>query len=162
MMDIHVRTYLPEDIEQIVSLILSIQQNEFSMAITLEDQPDLQSIDNFYQKGLGNFFVALHGNKVIGTIALLDIGNNQGAMRKFFIHPDFRGSSKGTSILLLSSLLEWTKKQVLSDLYLGTTLQFIAAQKFYLKNGFSEISINELPPHFPIMAVDKKFYHMKF
>ena len=83
-------------------------------------------------------------------------------MRKFFVHPNFRGSDKGTSSLLLTYLFEWCKEQNLSDLYLGTTLQFIAAQKFYLKNGFSEISTSELPPNFPIMAVDKKFYHMQF
>ena len=162
MTEFHVRSYQPEDVEQVVSLILPIQQEEFGVAITLEDQPDLQNIETFYQKGLGNFFVALHDNKIIGTIALLDIGTNQGAMRKFFVHPNFRGSDKGTSSLLLTYLFEWCKEQHLSDLYLGTTLQFIAAQKFYLKNGFSEISTSELPPNFPIMAVDKKFYHMQF
>lgn len=162
MTEFHVRACQPEDVEQIVSLILPIQQEEFGVAITLDDQPDLQNINNFYQKGLGNFFVALHGDNVIGTIALLDIGNNQGAMRKFFVHPNFRGSDKGTSGLLLSHLFKWCKEQHLSDLYLGTTLQFIAAQKFYLKNGFSEIVTSELPPNFPIMAVDKKFYHIQF
>ena len=162
MTEFHVRSYQPEDVEQVVSLILPIQQEEFGVAITLEDQPDLQNIETFYQKGLGNFFVALHDNKIVGTIALLDIGNNQGAMRKFFVHPNFRGSDKGTSSLLLTYLFEWCKEQHLSDLYLGTTLQFIAAQKFYLKNGFNEISTSELPPNFPIMAVDKKFYHMQF
>ena len=162
MAELHIRTYQPEDAEQVVSLILPIQQEEFGVAITLDDQPDLQSINNFYQKGLGNFFVALHGDKIIGTIALLDIGNNQGAMRKFFVHPNFRGSEKGTSNLLLAYLFEWCKEQHLSDLYLGTTLQFIAAQKFYLKNGFNEVSTNELPTNFPIMAVDKKFYHIQF
>ena len=162
MTEFHVRSYQPEDVEQVVSLILPIQQEEFGVAITLEDQPDLQNIETFYQKGLGNFFVALHDNKIVGTIALLDIGNNQGAMRKFFVHPNFRGSDKGTSSLLLTYLFEWCKEQHLSDLYLGTTLQFIAALKFYLKNGFSEISTSELPPNFPIMAVDKKFYHMQF
>ena len=162
MTEFHVRAYQPKDAEPVVTLILPIQQDEFGVAITLEDQPDLQNIDNFYKKGTGNFFVALHDDKVIGTIALLDIGNNQGAMRKFFVHPHFRGSDKGISSLLLSSLLAWCKKQELSDLYLGTTLQFVAAQKFYLKNGFNEILATELPPNFPIMAVDKKFYHIQF
>ena len=101
MTEFHVRSYQPEDVEQVVSLILPIQQEEFGVAITLEDQPDLQNIETFYQKVLGNFFVALHDNKIVGTIALLDIGNNQGAMRKFFVHPNFRGSDKGTSSLLL-------------------------------------------------------------
>ena len=35
----------------IVDLILNIQQNEFNVAITIEDQPDLLNITNFYHAG---------------------------------------------------------------------------------------------------------------
>ena len=50
MTEFHVRSYQPKDVEQVVSLILPIQQEEFGVAITLEDQPDLQNIETFYQK----------------------------------------------------------------------------------------------------------------
>ena len=39
------------------------------------DQPDLLQIPQFYQSGAGNFWVALDGEEVVGTVALLDIGN---------------------------------------------------------------------------------------
>ncbi|MES1217848.1 MAG: GNAT family N-acetyltransferase, partial [Bacteroidota bacterium] len=35
---------------------------------------------------------------------------------------------------------------------------FIAAQRFYEKNGFKEIRKQELPETFPVMEVDIKFY----
>ena len=41
---------------------------------------------------------------------------------------------------------------------LGTTEKFLAAQRFYEKNGFTEIQKDALPPKFPVMTVDVKFY----
>src|ERR1700674_5856438 len=65
----------------VVELILSIQQ-EFDIPITLNDQPDLLDIPGFYQQNRGNFWVALADTRVVGTIALQDIGNAQGALQK--------------------------------------------------------------------------------
>jgi RimJ/RimL family protein N-acetyltransferase len=45
-----------------------------------------------------------------------------------------------------------------TEIYLGTTAEFLAAHRFYEKNGFKEIAKSQLPPAFPIMAVDTKFY----
>ncbi|MDA2424244.1 GNAT family N-acetyltransferase, partial [Bacillus cereus] len=44
------------------------------------------------------------------------------------------------------------------DIYLGTTVKFLAAHRFYEKNGFESVSIDELPKNFPVLQVDKKFY----
>jgi hypothetical protein len=46
------------------------------------------------------------------------------------------------------------------DIFLGTTGKFLAAHRFYEKNAFTEIDAAELPPAFPRMAVDTKFYRM--
>jgi hypothetical protein len=58
----------------VVDVILPIQQVEFGIPISLAAQPDLLDIPAFYQRGNGNFWVALAGKEVAGTIALLDIG----------------------------------------------------------------------------------------
>lgn len=44
------------------------------------------------------------------------------------------------------------------SIVLGTTPQFVAAHRFYEKNGFIKIDPAELPKSFPVLAVDKKFY----
>ncbi len=97
-------------------------------------------------------------SKIIGSISLLDIGNNQAALRKMFVHQDFRGSSHGTVGLLLKSLLKWAHLKNISDIFLGTTAKFLAAHRFYEKNGFTEIEKQSLPASFPIMTVDTRFY----
>jgi len=144
--------------QQVIELIVNIQRNEFQVAITPEEQPDLQNVPDFYQKGKGNFWLAITGNTVIGTIALLDIGNNQGALRKMFVSKDYRGRVHGVGQALLDKLLEWAKQKGVSEIYLGTTEKFIAAHRFYEKNGFRQVDVGLLPVTFPRMDVDVKFY----
>src|SRR5690625_7974806 len=74
--------YSYENHSQVVDLILQIQQQEYNISITKDDQPDLFTVEKYYQTGNGNFWVALYDKKVVGTISLLDIGNNQVALRK--------------------------------------------------------------------------------
>jgi len=142
----------------VIDLILSIQQTEFGLPISLEAQPDLENIPAFYQKDNGNFWIAIAENKVIGSIALKDIGNSRGALRKMFVHKDYRGKEYGVGHTLLNNLLEWARQKKFKEILLGTTERFVAAQRFYEKNGFTEIEKQLLPEDFPLMEVDVKFY----
>ena len=147
--------------DDVSDLIVGIQRDEFAIDITAEQQPDLHDIGGFYQVRGGNFWVAVGDARVVGTIALLDIGNDQGALRKMFVHRDFRGAQAGTAKRLLDTLLDWARVREIREVFLGTTAKFIAAHRFYEKNGFSEIDRSALPPAFPIMTVDTKFFHRR-
>ncbi|NEY72473.1 GNAT family N-acetyltransferase [Bacillus mesophilus] len=155
---INVEKYSSVHQKQVVDLILQIQQQEYGIPITLEDQPDLLTIEEFYQKGNGNFCVALYEKNVVGTISFLDIENHQLALRKMFVDKSYRGSTYNTASLLLHTAINWAKHRPVKEVYLGTTLQFIAAHRFYEKNGFISIEMNDLPESFPVLQVDKKFY----
>lgn len=157
---LNIREYQARDQEQVLQLILNIQQQEYNIPITKEDQPDLLTIDSFYQQGNGNFWVACDGDQVVGTIALLDIGNQQVALRKMFVQAEYRGKVWNTATLLLQKSISWAQQQQVTQIYLGTTLQFIAAHRFYEKHGFQEIEVIQLPASFPVMQVDKKFYQL--
>ncbi len=157
-MTLAIKTFQNKYQTQIVELITNIQQHEFNIDITVDQQPDLKNIPEFYQKGNGNFWIALDDNRAVGTIALLDIGHNEAALRKMFVHEDYRGKAKGVAKKLLGVLLAWAKERGIDRIYLGTTPAFFAAHRFYEKNGFVEIFQDELPKSFQIMAVDTKFY----
>jgi N-acetylglutamate synthase-like GNAT family acetyltransferase len=159
---IEIRPFSPVYEKQIVDLIVAIQRKEFDIPITADDQPDLKNIPEYYQKGNGNFWVALHNDKVVGTVSLLDIGGNLAALRKMFVNRDYRGREIGTAQKLLEISLNWAITHGIRKIYLGTTPQFLAAHHFYEKNGFKEISKRELPETFPIMKVDSKFYKYVF
>lgn len=155
---IQIIPFSSQHVEGVGALIVGIQRDEFQIPITLQDQPDLQDIPNFYQRGAGNFWVAISEGEVVGTVALLDLGNHQGALRKMFVHARYRGPAHGVSARLLETLLEWSRARGVKEVYLGTTEKFRAAHRFYERNGFQQIADNELPPSFPKMVVDTRFY----
>jgi len=159
MEEIIIKGYTEENKNDIIDLILDIQQNEFEIPISKDDQPDLNDIPNFYQSGNGNFWVALNNkNQIVGTVALIDIGSRQGALRKMFVRQDYRGRTHNVAKLLLQQLMEWARQHNIEGIYLGTTEKFLAAHQFYEKNGFIQIDKEDLPNAFPIMKVDTKFY----
>lgn len=107
---------------------------------------------------MGNFWVAVKGTDVVGTVALLDIENTDLALRKMFVSACYRGREHKVSSRLLEEALIWSTSKGGRNIYLGTTAQFLAAHRFYEKNGFREISVASLPKTLPIMSVDAKFY----
>ena len=155
---IEIVPFAPAYAQGVVDVILPIQQLEFGIPISLEAQPDLRDIPGFYQKGLGNFWVALDGGRVVGTVALVDIGESQVALRKMFASAAYRGSEHGVARRLLDTLLHWCRERGVKTIFLGTTAKFLAAHRFYEKNAFTEIERSQLPASFPVMAVDTKFY----
>lgn len=146
----------------VVEVILPIQNQEFGISITEHQQPDLSDIPQFYQQGSGDFWVAKSCGKVVGTLGLKDIGNAQAALRKMFVSASYRGREFGVAALLLNTLLQHAQSENVRDIFLGTTDKFLAAHRFYEKNGFEEVTVPELPQAFPRMAVDSKFYKLTF
>jgi N-acetylglutamate synthase-like GNAT family acetyltransferase len=129
----------------VIDLILTIQREEFGFDIRAEDQPDLLDVPNFYQTGAGNFWAALSGSEVVGTVALRDIGNNQGALRKMFVKASHRGKEHAVAARLLEQLVCSARGNHMHELYLGTTEKFLAAHRFYEKHGFTRVAPDELP-----------------
>ncbi len=156
---VQIQEYIDGYRDQIIELILDIQNNEFNIGLTIEQQKDLLNIKEFYQKDLGNFWVALKDQKVIGTISLLDILNHQVALRKLFVHKNYRGKEYKTASLLLSTAIQWSRTNKIKEIFLGTTSKYHAAHRFYEKNDFKQIEKSDLPMEFPIMEVDTKFYN---
>lgn len=161
MTDIVIRPYTASDRQGVVDVILPIQREEFGIAITAEDQPDLADIAGFYQTGHGQFWVASLEGRIVGTISLKDIGDGEAALRKMFVAAPVRGKEFGVAAKLLAALIGHAGQSGLSTIYLGTTDKFLAAHRFYEKNGFSEVAAESLPAAFPRMAVDSRFYRLE-
>jgi len=155
-MKITIEAFTHEMTDAVIKLILPIQQQAFGVAIT----PDLNDIASFYQRGAGGFWVAKNGAGIIGTIALIDIARGMAALRKMFVAADYRGGGLGGASNLLSTLMEHAGAVCLSDIYLGTAPIMAGPHRFYEKNRFQEIVLEDLPESFPVMAVDKRFYRL--
>lgn len=154
----HIRRFEPRDLKAVVNVILPIQRDEFGFNVTLDDQPDLRIIPEFYQRNLGDFWVAEADGKIVGTIGLVDIGDGLAALRKMFVAAEWRGREHGIAARLLGLLLDTARERGIRAVYLGTTDRFLAAHRFYEKNGFAEVARDDLPANFPVVFVDTKFY----
>lgn len=157
-MSIQIIPFSDEFTEGVRDLIVPIQQDEFGIPITYLEQPDLRDIPGFYQQGGGGFWIALDEGTVVGSVALLDIGTRQGALRKMFVKRAYRGAEQGVAQRLLEGLFRHATEKGLVEIYLGTTSKFLAAHRFYEKSGFDLVEVADLPEAFPRMAVDTRFY----
>jgi N-acetylglutamate synthase-like GNAT family acetyltransferase len=109
--------------------------------------------------GGGTFLVARDGERVVGTIALRDIGDRTGALRKMFVAADRRGGGPDSlAARLLDVLVAHARDQGITTILLGTTERFLSAHRFYEKHGFARIDAADLPAAFPRMALDTRFY----
>lgn len=106
------------------------------------------------------YWVALHKEKVIGSIGVIKIDNEISILKRMFLKKSFRGKDFGASKLLLETAVDWCTENGIKQIYLGTMDQFKAAQSFYLKNGFGRISENELPNNFLINPLDNVFFRL--
>src|ERR1700691_6261883 len=117
-MKIEIRSLLNPDCKAVTDLILPIQQIEFKVPVTLEDQPDLQDIEAFYRSSGGDFWGAFVGNHLVGTIALISTGYQAGTIRKMFVRKEYRGKEYGIAQQLLQTLISICERNQITDLYL--------------------------------------------
>ena len=157
----HIQPIQNEYEKEIVDLILNIQQKEFNVPITIEDQPDLLEIENFYFKPGGTFLGAFIDGKLVGTIALVKFNSEAGAIRKMFVKKEFRGKEFAIAQHLLKQLIAYSEENGIKNLYLGTVSILQAALRFYEKNNFVTIPKEKLPVDFPLMKPDNVFCHLQ-
>jgi GNAT superfamily N-acetyltransferase len=146
--------------DQIIKLILSIQQKEFGLSITINQQLDLLDIETNYHQGGGNFWGAFLGEELVGTIAMINCGHQSACIRKMFVKSDYRGKELGIAQLLLNTLLQYCGGEKITAIYLGTVQELRAAHRFYERNGFTQIAVADLPIYFPRMPSDTMFYQL--
>ncbi len=142
-----IRPFEPKYQSEVIDLIKRIQVGEFNIPIEEGQRKELQSISHCFQKNKGNYWVALLNGKVIGTIAVIDIGHNAFELRDVFLDKEYRGQSTGFAEKLLDTVLAWAKEHNVNTIYLGTTLAFQAAHRFYEKHGFHEIAKEDMPSY---------------
>ena len=91
--------YSPEFNESIVNLIKRILEGEFGSVMNERNDPDLSNIQAIYGDHHGYFWIAVEDHTVIGTIALLNLGNHRSCLRRMYVAPEYRGSGVATHLL---------------------------------------------------------------
>ncbi|MCE4956817.1 GNAT family N-acetyltransferase [Macrococcoides caseolyticum] len=158
MKDIEIIQYNDHYKQEVNEFIINIKLHEFDIEnVTYDNQPDLKNITSTYLNTGGQFWLALYDGKVVGTIALQRLKDNNGALKRVYVDQNVRNMKIGKKLLL--HVIEASKKDGIQAIYLGTIDKFEAAQHFYRKNGFHLILKEDLPQDFPLVPVDNIFYY---
>jgi len=101
----------------------------------LQDE-DLYQIPNVY-KGRGRFWIAVKEDKVIGTVAIRDMGGDTAKLNRMFVLSKYH--SKGVGQALFDHAIAFAKKQCYKEVILNTHFLMKRAHSFYEKNGFKKV-----------------------
>ncbi len=145
--------------EQVRNLIFDVLEGEFGHH-SKSGRPDVKNISEHYQKdSKSNFWVALDENdSVVGTIALSNLNENIGNLRRLYVKTEMRG--QGIAGKLFSVLLDFAKGHGYKEIYLSTWETATDALRFYEKHDFERIS--QLPEKIAWTAgSDNVFYKLE-
>ena len=156
MESIRIVEYQPEFQSRINEMMVRIQE-EFAEKITSRHSTVITEVYNLPGQ---KYWVAFCGEKVIGTIGLVLYGDNNAVVKRMMVDPGYRGNRFPTAKIMLDIAFKWGREHEVKRIYLGTMHQFIAAQKFYLKNNFVGIKIEELPSDYTVNPMDTLFYKL--
>jgi N-acetylglutamate synthase-like GNAT family acetyltransferase len=157
--EITIRPYEDGDLLAVSDLIINIQKTETNITISQDRHMALTDINDYYSKGSSGFWVAVECDKIVGTIALLDITENAAALQQMFVAVHYRGTISGVANKLFTHFCYEAQTCGVRDIFLGTTADLYAAHRFYEKHGFVRYSKTDLPSRFPIVATDTRFYY---
>lgn len=155
---INIRTFEIPDGDAVNKLIRGIQKEEFGFTKKDFPQPELLDIKNSYISSGGNFWVAYKDDLLIGTCALLDLGNGVAKLGRMFVHPDYRGKPLRVAQKLFDISMKWARAKSLFTICLETTPEPCAAHNFYRKNKFVEVKASDFPPEYHLSPYPSRYF----
>jgi len=153
---IKVLPFADQDQQQVRDFVLAIQNTEFNLGFTEEEQPDLLNTAHFYQGG--GFWLAKEADELVGTIGLQRLDADNGVLRKMFVLRQYRGTTPSVAQCLFDTLVEQARRAGFRTLYLDTPAIAVASHKFYERNGFAQIDRQVLPPAYSFPDRNSKVY----
>ena len=91
----------------------------------------------------GCIYLAMIGEKVIGTAALINEGNGEYELAKMSVTPEFRG--KGISKLLIEKCFQQATQLGAKKILLFSNSKLQTALNLYTKYGFKHIPVTDAP-----------------
>lgn len=143
MRKIEIRPYCGACGRKIRALTLGIRNGEAGIGLSLREQPGLLDIHQAYQETGGEFWLALSGGRVIGTIGLRMEPEHCAILKKFFVDAAHR--SQGVGGALYRELLAFARAARVEHILLDTPSVAHAAHRFYERAGFRPIPREALP-----------------
>jgi GNAT superfamily N-acetyltransferase len=105
---------------------------------------DLDEIESVYLDRGGEFLVGVLDGEIVAMGALMRISPERAELKRMRVRPGLQGHGCGQA--MLEALHRRATELGYSTLRLDTTVQQLAAQRLYLKNGYSEVGRGVVGP----------------
>jgi putative acetyltransferase len=119
---------------------LNYEWIEHFFQIEAHDREMLDNPVEYIIKDGGQIFFALSGEKAVGTVALLRVGEESFELAKMAVAPEYRGLKIGDK--LMSACLEYAKNVGKRRVFLLSNTKLAPALALYKKSGFREIPLD--------------------
>jgi GNAT superfamily N-acetyltransferase len=123
----------PGDLGMIVHLHGALYAREYGLDITFEPYV-AKPLAEFAMHGSGRLWIAEMGERVVGSIAMVDAGESEGQLRWFLLAPEARGTGLGRRLLELA--LQYARARGFARVFLWSFTDLAAALKLYERAGF--------------------------
>lgn len=131
---ITIRRFAVGDGDSVRELISGIMDQEFHDSKAAYPTHDIDQIDQSYG-GLGEaFFVAVNGNKVVGSVAIKKEDERVALLRRLFVDSAYRKQQLG--VKLIDRALKFCDEVGYKELVFKTTSKMLGAVKLCQKCGF--------------------------
>jgi ribosomal protein S18 acetylase RimI-like enzyme len=107
---------------------------EFGFEFDPQFDADLDDPARTYRR----LWVAVDGERVVGSIALRDLGDDAFELKRMYLAPERRG--RGLGKRLLTHALDWARANGARSVRLDTSERMVAAQRLYESYGFERVS----------------------
>lgn len=124
----------PGDLGMIVHLHGALYAREYGLDITFESYV-AKPLAEFAMHGAGRLWIAEAGDRVVGSIAMVDAGERVGQLRWFLLVPEVRG--KGVGRRLLDLALDYARARGFTRVFLWSFTDLAAALELYERAGFT-------------------------
>lgn len=152
-LSIQIVPFVPELHQPGVSLLYDAIKDEFPENMFGNPPKTLTELSQLANR---YYWITTTNERVTGTVGIIVLDNHNCGLKGMFLAKELRGTDAAK--LMLQTAINAAIQKGCTTMYLGTMGQFKAAQRFYEKLGFAEITREQLPPDFPPNAVDTVFY----
>jgi GNAT superfamily N-acetyltransferase len=123
----------PGDLGMVVHLHGVLYAREHGLDTTFEPYV-AKPLADFVLDGSGRLWIAEDGDRMLGSIALVDAGHGTGQLRWFLVVPEARGTGLGRR--LLEEALTYAQQRGMAHVYLWSFATLADALRLYERVGF--------------------------
>ena len=141
---LHIRRYEPKD-KRAIRRLHDEALNEVGAHLGSGGwDDDLDEIESVYLDSGGEFLVGVLNGEIVAMGALMRVSSEKAELTRMRVKPELQG--RGYGQILLDALHRRADELGYLTLRLDTTVQQLAAQRLYLKNGYRETGRGTVGP----------------